>query len=103
MNTSSKPVQVDSDSRWRIDKHIPIPLLVGLIIQTAVVLWTVSAKLSEQTERLISYDRRITTLEAYRLSERVSVVESQMSDIKLLLLRMDQRTEIMSRQLPPPR
>jgi Tfp pilus assembly protein PilO len=95
--------QRDPDSRWRIDKHIPVPMLVALLIQTFVVVWMVSSKLTEQTERLGTYDRRISAIEAYRLSERVAVMESQMSDIRALLLRVDAKLETLSRQLPAPR
>ena len=96
-------ITLQSDSRWRIDKHIPIPMLIGLIAQTFIVVWVVSARLTEQTERLGTYDRRITAIEAYRLSERVAVMESQMADIRALLLRLDSRLDTLSRQLPPPR
>jgi Tfp pilus assembly protein PilO len=47
------------DSKWRLDKHIPVPMLFAVFVQTGAIVWFASQLTS-----------RVETLEKQRIEER---------------------------------
>ena len=68
---------------WRIDKHIPIALILAILMQTGAGFWWAS-----------SINERVFMLERARDAgkndgERLAVLESQTADIKVILQRIE--------------
>ncbi len=64
------------ESRWKLDRHIPIAFLIGLLLQTGGIVWWASA-LSEQVDQATAInatqDGEIRALEAGQASRDVSL------------------------------
>jgi hypothetical protein len=74
----------DQDAHWRIDKKVPIALLVGLVAQAAAGVWFAAALQGQVT----SHDRRLGTLEA--TDTRINEDARRISEA---LARLDERLQ----------
>jgi uncharacterized protein HemX len=84
------------DSKWHLDKKVPIALLVGLLFQAAVGLWyagRVDAGIQQQERRLVALelarlqDDRETSALKEQLAGRLSDMQSDIRWIKDTLSR----------------
>jgi hypothetical protein len=78
-----------SDNQWHLDKKVPIALLLTMLLQFGgfmVMLGTIKAQGED-------HERRISQLEAQKVSERLASLEAQVSDTKALLVRMEQKID----------
>ena len=78
---------------WHLDKRIPVALILAIAAQTGGGIWWASG-----------INERVATLErdnnySKRDGERLAVLESQMTDIKLILQRIE--TSLSSRDPHP--
>ena len=75
--------------RWHITKAVPVSLLVALLLQFFGGVWIARGLVADLQET----SRRVTALETARISERVSerlsVVENQVSDTRAATLRIE--------------
>lgn len=84
----------ESEGRhWSLDRRVPIALIWTILAQTSLAIWWARGQQANVESAL----QRLTLLEAQRagdrVGERLSTVESQMSDAKDLLRRIDDRTQ----------
>ena len=85
MDSKRPPIQQEDDHRWHIDRKVPLALvylLVGQFLCGVVLAVNMFSQVNGQ-------DKRITNIENQRVSERLVTLESQMSDTKALLQRVD--------------
>lgn len=75
--------------RWRLDKHIPIALIVTILGQGAWIVWWGSA----MQHSIQDHERRIVVQETSKTSERMAVVESQLKATQELQLAMDRKLD----------
>lgn len=79
----------ESIERWHVTKGVPIALIVTLLIQMVGSIWYFRGLVSD----IADTQRRVTVLEsargAERVSERLAVVESQVTDTKAGVLRIE--------------
>jgi hypothetical protein len=89
MDQSTPPPIVSQEpEHWHIDKKVPLALvylLVGQFLCGVIVAVNMFGQVNNQ-------DKRITSIENQRVSERLVTLESQMSDTKALLQRVDANT-----------
>ncbi len=78
-----------SENRWQLDKHIPVAFIVAFIAQGATAVWWVSGL----QYKLQDHERRITTTETTRISERMAVVETQLKDSRDIQLEMNRKLD----------
>lgn len=76
-----------SVSRWRIDRHIPVAVILAIIMQTTAMVWWASSL----TARVEALERNTTDNRA--LPERVSRIEGYMSSINDTLSRIERKIE----------
>ena len=78
-----------TQERWHITKAVPVSLLVALALQFVGGVWIARGLVADLRET----SRRVTTLENARASEKVSerlaVVEGQVSDTRAATLRIE--------------
>ena len=77
---------------WHLDKKVPLGLILGLLVQTAVIVSWGSAKFENYEGRIANleksddaqqtYERRITVLE-----EKFNYIRDDLTEIKDLLQR----------------
>ena len=67
--------EVPDESRWKLDRHIPIAFLIGLLLQTGGIVWWASA-LSEQVDQATtinaSQDAEIGAIQAAQAARDVA-------------------------------
>jgi hypothetical protein len=77
------------EDQWHLDKRVPISLIVALAVHLGGSVWFFRGLLADQQ----TTERRVTSLEqartAERVSERLAVVESQVSDTRAATLRIE--------------
>ena len=78
-----------TQERWHITKAVPVSLLVALFLQFVGGVWVARGLVADLQET----SRRVTALETSRASEKVSerlaVVEGQVSDTRAATLRIE--------------
>lgn len=74
---------------WHVDKQVPLALILALVVQFVGLVLYMGALANRTGEN----ERRITLLEAQRISERLATLESQLGDTKALLLRVDTKID----------
>lgn len=77
------------DNRWRIDKHIPLALILTILGQGAGVVWWGS----QIQQTVADHERRIAVQESTKIAERMAVMEIQMKDAKELQLEMNRKLD----------
>ncbi len=75
--------------RWRVDKHIPVALILTLIGQGAGIIWWGSS----MQHAIQDHERRIVAQETTKTSERMAVVESQIKASRELQIEMNQKLD----------
>lgn len=73
------------DSRWHLDKRVPLALIFSMIVQFGIVMVFIVTTKNQGEENA----RRIAALEAQRVSERIAGLEAQVTSQNALLVRMD--------------
>lgn len=81
---------MSEDDTWRLDKHIPLAFLFGILIQTGGAIWWASAV----NNTLNDHDRRIVAVESFAKS---AALESQR--LSEALARLDERLLAQTRLL----
>lgn len=75
----------DKPEPWRISREIPVTVLLALAVQCAgIVWWAQGVTKDREADR-----HRIEVLEAQRIGERISSLESQMLDMKASQMRVE--------------
>lgn len=77
------------DDRWKLDKHIPVAVIVAIMIQGVAGVWWVSG-LQHSVQ---DHERRLVAQEAAKIAERMAVVEVQMRDNRDLQLEMNRKLD----------
>lgn len=93
--------------RWHVSKAVPVTLIVGLLANTMLGVWMARglvADLHETRRDVADTTRRVTALESIRSTERVSerlaVVESQVTDTKAAILRVEANVQKLVERRP---
>lgn len=81
----------DNDS-WHRDKRVPLALIFTLVLQFAGIIAYVSRIEAQGADN----ERRISALEAQKISERLAALESRVGDAKALLLRVEAKIDRIS-------
>ena len=78
--------QTERDTRWMIDKHVPVSLIFAIAVQTAGVFWW-AAGVNNRVEALEIAARALPSQNErlIKLEERLDVIRSAIVDIKDLL------------------
>jgi hypothetical protein len=72
------------ESKWRLDKHIPVPMLLAILMQTGAIIWFAS-QLESRVETL--EQQRIEAREqTSTLPERITKLEVQQAYANQLLI-----------------
>lgn len=79
----------DKESRWVIDRHVPVAFLVGLAVQLAGIVWWGSQVQTKQEE----LERRITIQESSKVIERMAVLEEQLKASKEIQNDMNKKLD----------
>lgn len=88
------PPAREQEAHWRLDKKVPIALLVGLIMQAAAGVWFAAALQGQVT----NHDRRLGTLEATdtrlhedarRISEALARLDERLQAHTAILRRVE--------------
>jgi hypothetical protein len=79
------PGRLPPGQPWHLDKSVPIGLIAAIVLQTAGAIWW-SATISARVDSLeaVALDNKST-------GSRLAVLESQLTDIKAALLRIEAR------------
>lgn len=82
------PVIDESDTRWHLDRRVPISLIVALCIQTGGVFWWASSA----NERLNSLEQKVILFAGQgdrltRVEVNIEAIKDSLSDIKQTLRR----------------
>jgi len=79
------PTENPSDNQWHLDKKVPLALIFSMLVQFSVAMVFIVNIKNQGDENA----RRISTLEAQRVSERLAGLEAQAASTNALLLRLD--------------
>lgn len=74
---------------WVLDKHVPLTVIFAVVMQTAAGIWWVS-NLQHSVQ---DHERRMLSLEASKIAERMAVVEVQLRDSRDLQLEMNRKLD----------
>ena len=67
-----------ANSHWHLDKRVPIAMLIGLFVQLLGAIWFAA----QAVQRFEDQERRLSVIENGNTTNRLSVVESQMADLR---------------------
>lgn len=84
MNAPNTP-HVDDDSRWHLDKRVPIALIVALAVHLMSSIWFAGQFVQRQENQ----ERRLSLIEQQNISGRLASLESQVSDVKTGVTKID--------------
>lgn len=73
----------EGSTHWRIDRHIPIAIVIGLFIQTATWIWWAAAFSTATNTRLDAVENRQKSMD--QLPERLTRQEERLESTNLLL------------------
>lgn len=94
------PSHYQDDAAWHLDKKVPIALIVALAVHLGGSIWFFRGLVADLQET----QKRVTALETVRVGERVSerlaVVESQISDTKAVTLRIEANVQRLVERRP---
>lgn len=87
-------MQHGSGARWRLDKHIPVALLVALAMQTAAAVWwsaTVNANLNAMEQRVskLETNTALTMAQGNQLAAvdaKMSATQDSIKELKSLVM-----------------
>lgn len=86
------------DSRWHLDRKVPIAIIVALLVQAAGFIWWAATQaqiIDELRRELTSHRQRIDMLDSNRnaFAERVVRLEEQTRLIYEIVRRIDARLD----------
>jgi hypothetical protein len=79
-----------SESRWQVDKRVPVALVVTLFVQTAGAVWWASAL----DRRVFEVERRVLVLETAQTSANDAARQ-----VNVVLARLEERLAAQTRTL----
>lgn len=81
------PIDRRQVTRWSIDKHIPVAVILGMLLQTAALVWYMASFTSDTNNRLKNLEEyRITQAGDYKhIPEKIAKLEAQQSFTNLML------------------
>ena len=74
---------------WHLDKKVPIAFTLTLIIQCATLIWWANSITKDSED----HARRLAQIESQRANERIGVLESQISDARGALTRIEAKLD----------
>jgi hypothetical protein len=77
--------ETQEDRRWKLDRHVPVVFIIGLVLQAAGIVWWGSQVQSKQED----HERRLTVQEGAKSAERMAVMEEQLKASKELQTTMN--------------
>ncbi|MFZ3035376.1 MAG: hypothetical protein WA138_15350 [Parvibaculum sp.] len=80
-------MKLGENSGWRIDRHVPVALVLTILLQTgAALMWSGAA-----AERLSALERR--TARTDEVVERTARLEEQAKDMRATLTRIEAKLD----------
>lgn len=79
----------NEDRRWKLDRHVPVAFIIGLVVQAAGIVWWGSQVQSKQED----HERRLTLQESTKTAERMAVLEEQLKASKELQSSMNTKLD----------
>lgn len=98
------PTPTDRE-HWSVDKRIPLVVLICFVLQFGGAVWWVAefrAEVRADREARQRLEQRVSVIENQRVGERLLVLETQLSDAKAVLQRIDERTQRLVDRRPQP-
>lgn len=79
-------MKMDDDGRWKVDRHIPVALIVAVLGQAAVVFWWAS-QMDARVSHIESIQRTTPNPSdrIVRLEVKLESITERLSEIKQLL------------------
>ena len=77
------------EDRWKLDKHIPVAVILAMLGQGVGLIWWVSG-IQYVTQ---DHERRLVAHEASKIAERMAVVELQVRDSRDLSVQMNNKLD----------
>ena len=81
--------QQNSSDGWKLDKHIPIAVIVAIMAQGIGGIWWATGL----GHSIQDHERRLSIQESAKIAERMAVVEIQMRDSRELQLEMSRKLD----------
>ena len=78
------------EDRWKLDKHIPIAIILAIISQGLFGVWWVAGL----QHSIQDHEKRLATVESTKISERMAVVESQITASRELQVEMNKKLDL---------
>lgn len=85
MNRRDDDVEYQPARGWRLDKTVPVVLVIVLLSQAAAGIWFAGRTVQRQDDN----ERRIVQIESQHVGERISTLEVQLVDMKSGIYRID--------------
>lgn len=85
------PIELDERPHWTLDRRVPITLIVGLVVQTAGMVWYLRGLVEVQVQHGQRLERLEGRVVADRVAERLAVLEYQQTEMRQLLVRIDSK------------
>ena len=80
-------MKLGENSGWRIDRHVPVALVLTILLQTgAALMWSGAA-----AERLSALERRTSRTD--EVVERTARLEEQAKDMRAALTRIEAKLD----------
>jgi hypothetical protein len=79
----------EDDTRWHLDKRVPLALLFAILVQTGAALWWaagVNARVEQLERQVISAAPNVERI--VRLETKMDAIFSQLAEIKLIVQRV---------------
>ncbi|NBX72789.1 MAG: hypothetical protein EBZ69_03075 [Alphaproteobacteria bacterium] len=85
-----------SSAAWRLEKRVPLGVMVTLFLQTLTIVWWASAEVKRQDfqdSQLLLQNNQIATFDDTMMDvqQRLARVEERVSASHQLLLRLDEK------------
>lgn len=90
MSNASPSNRRREEDRWKLDKHVPIAIILAILAQGTMGIWWVSG-LQHSVQ---DHEKRLAVYEATKISERMAVVESQITASRELQLEMNKKLDL---------
>lgn len=81
--------QPPQPTRWQLDRHVPVALIITMLGQVLGVVWWGSGL----QHAVSDHERRLTAQETYKVAERMAVVESQIRYSQELQVEMNRKLD----------
>lgn len=81
--------EVKEEDRWKIQRHVPIAVMLGFLIQAMVWIWWMATFAATTTTRLNSVEHRLDVVE--NIPARIAALEAQVSLANQVLVELRDR------------